>query len=91
MFFSSQLQPPEKFNFNRPTEWRSWMRRFERYCSASKLVEEGKFLVRDKTDDILNSFSLTEEQTLKYETVKGKFNIAIRGKALFMREQCLAA
>ena len=32
-----QVQPPEKFSFNKPEDWQRWIRRFERYRVASAL------------------------------------------------------
>ena len=34
---SYQISPPEEFNFSKPTEWIKWIRRFERFHSASGL------------------------------------------------------
>ncbi|MCG8620805.1 MAG: hypothetical protein MJE68_02235, partial [Proteobacteria bacterium] len=36
----SEVAPPELFNFSRPNEWTKWIRRFERYKSASGLKEK---------------------------------------------------
>ena len=38
---SYSIKSPEPFNFNNSSEWSNWIRRFERYRLASKLVEQG--------------------------------------------------
>ena len=37
---SFSIQAPDPFNFNCPEQWPNWIRRFERYCLASKLSDE---------------------------------------------------
>lgn len=81
MAASYQVAPPEQFVFSRPREWPKWIRRFERFRSASGLSEKSQevqvntliYSMGDEADDILRSFELTEAQTKEYATVKGKF------------------
>ena len=76
-----QVSPPEQFNFNHPEEWPKWVRRFERFCIASGLVEKPEeaqvntliYTMGDAADDILRSFRLSEADSKKYDTVKSKF------------------
>jgi len=79
MVATYQVVPPEAFNFNRPEEWTKWIRRFERFRKASGLEtkEEAQvntliYTMGDKGDDILRSFSLSEADKKKYDTVKAK-------------------
>ena len=77
-----QVAPPEPFSFNRPEEWPKWIRRFERFRIASGLdgkAEEAQvntllYSMGNEGDDILRSFSLSEEDQKKYNTVKAKFD-----------------
>ncbi len=73
---------PELFAFSHPHEWPKWIRRFERFRSASGLSgkpEETQVntliytMGDDEADDILRSFSLSDEDKKKYDTVMGKF------------------
>lgn len=81
MAASYQVSPPEQFTFSRPHEWPKWIRRFERFRSASGLDSKGEevqvntliYTMGDEADDILRSFSLSEEEKKVYATVKGKF------------------
>ena len=77
-----QVAPPEPFTFSRPEEWHKWIRRFEHFRKASGLeskTEEAQintliYSMGDQADDILRSFSLSEEDLKKYHTVKTKFD-----------------
>ena len=59
-----------------------WIRRFERFRIASGLASRDEevhintliYAMGDKADDILHSFSLSEEDRKHYATVKGKFD-----------------
>ena len=92
---SYSIKSPEPFNFNNSSEWSNWIRRFERYRLASKLVEESQknqvntlmYVLGDKADDIFTSFGLTEEQASEYDIVKNRFNeyFALRKNVIFER------
>ena len=92
---SYSIKSPKSFNFNNPSEWSNWIRRFERYRLASKLVKESQknqvntlmYLLGDKADDIFTSFRLTEEQAAEYDIVKNRFNeyFALRKNVIFER------
>ncbi len=77
-----QVPPPEAFNFSHPQEWPKWIRRFERFRSAAGLSEKQEdvqvntlmYTMGDESDDILRSFSLSEEDRKKYKVVKEKFD-----------------
>ena len=79
---SFQVSMPELFTFSRPEEWARWIRRFERFRVASGLAERGGevqvstliYAMGDQADDVLRSFTLTEEDRKTYATVKSKFD-----------------
>ena len=79
---SFQVTMPEPFTFSRPEEWVKWIRRFERFRVASGLARrEGDVQVNtliyamgDQADDILISFTLSDEDRKSYATVKSKFD-----------------
>ena len=79
---SYQVTMPEPFSFSRPEEWVKWIRRFERFRVASGLASrEGDIQVNtliyamgDQADDILRSFTLSDEDRKSYPTVKRKFD-----------------
>ena len=76
-----QVSNPDRFTFSQPDEWLKWLRRFERFRSASGLHEKAEeqqvntlvYTMGDEADDILISFKLSEEDRKKYEVVKDKF------------------
>ena len=78
----ARVAPPEAFNFRRPEEWTRWKRRFERYRSVSGLNTKDDaaqintliYCMGDDAEDILASFSLSEEDAKKYGTVEKKFD-----------------
>ena len=79
---SYQISPPEEFNFSKPTEWIKWIRRFERFRSASGLSKRDEesqvntllYSMGSKSDDILATFGLTTQDSKKYDVVKDKFD-----------------
>ncbi len=93
-----QVVPPEQFTFSRPQEWPKWIRRFERFRSASGLKEKGEevqvntliYSMGDEADDILRSFALSEDEMKVYDTVKGKFesHFVKRQNIIFERAKC---
>ena len=81
MIASFQVAPPKLFNFSRPNEWTKWIRRFERYKSASGLEKKSVetkvdtliYTMGAEVDDIFQSFGLSDDDKKKYKTVKAKF------------------
>ena len=77
-----QVAAPEPFNFSRPEEWTKWIRRFERFRMVSGLKAKGEeaqvntliYSMGDEADDILRSFTLSEEDRKKYSPVKEQFD-----------------
>ena len=77
-----QVSPPEPFTFSRPEEWTRWISRFERFRLASGLDKKSTeaqantliYSMGAQADDILRSFSLSEEDKRKYSVVKAKFD-----------------
>ena len=58
-----QVVPPDAFNFSHPSEWKKWIRRFERFRNASGLKEKSEeaqvnTLIYSMADDICHSFDL---------------------------------
>ena len=68
---SYQLSAPEKFNFHNPGSWQTWLQRYERFRSASKLSQDSDdrqidsliYAMGEQAKDILKSLSLTDEQS----------------------------
>ena len=77
-----QVSPPERFNFTQPREWPKWIRRFERFRTATELATKDDevqvntliYSMGDKADDILRSFKLSNADKKKYSVVKAKFD-----------------
>ena len=79
---SYQIAPPKRFTFSNPESWPQWARRFERFRLASELSKQKEeyqintlvYTMGDAAEDILRSFSLSDEQPKSYETVLAKFH-----------------
>ena len=75
------IAPPENFDFSEPDDWPKWQRRFEQFHIASGLSQKDEpnqinaltYLMGDRADNIFQTFTLTEEEKKKYDTVIGKF------------------
>ena len=72
-----QVAPPETFDFSSPEQWPGWSRRFERFRTASGLVEKEDAMQvstivysMGAQADVLACHTLTEEQRTKDADVK---------------------
>ena len=70
----------ERFNFSKPKGWPSWISRFEQFRQASDLDEHKQkqvssliFAMGVETEDILDSFRLSDDDRTSYATVRDKF------------------
>jgi len=76
---SFTVTSPEPFTFSNPSEWSKWIKRFERFKSASGIKEEADqinalvYLMGEQAEDILSSFNISDADAKKYETVKKRF------------------
>ena len=83
---TSEVLPPEPFNFQCPNDWTKWKRHFDHYLAVSGLQGKNEelqissliYCMGDEAEDILATFELTDEDAKKYETVatKGAFTWA---------------
>lgn len=77
-----QASPLEEFDFSKPTEWIKWIKRFERFRSASGLSKRDEesqlntllYFMGSKSDDILTTFGLTTDNSKKYDVAKDKLD-----------------
>ena len=68
------IQPPGGFNFDEPSSWSQWQRRFEWFRVASGVAENREeyqinsllYITGEKSDDMLNTY---DDQRKKYEDV----------------------
>lgn len=78
---SYRIPATEMFDFAKPEEWPRWRRHFERLRQASGLVSKSDevqgstlfYSMRDKAEDLLESFNLKDEEVKTYATVEAKF------------------
>ncbi|XP_011859611.1 PREDICTED: uncharacterized protein LOC105557076 [Vollenhovia emeryi] len=78
---SYNIAAPETFDFNSPSDWPRWRRRFERFRLASKLntlTEEEQvntliYLMGEKADEIMITFALTAAEEKNYNTIMQRF------------------
>ena len=76
-----QIPALQSFSF-KSEQWENWLRRFERFREASGLLTKSEetqistliYSMGDRSEDILKSFALSEEDAKKYSVVIGKFN-----------------
>ena len=76
-----QVTPPETFDFSKPVDWPKWLKRFERFSSASGLSEQEEeqqvntliYCMGPKADEIFATFGLTADEATHLSTVKDKF------------------
>ncbi|KAK3106947.1 hypothetical protein FSP39_003645 [Pinctada imbricata] len=78
-----KFNPPETFDFSKPSDWPEWKQRFLRYRTASKLHKEDEdiqissliYVMGLQAEHVFKSFvySVDEDQT-KYEDVMKKFD-----------------
>ncbi|KAK3101745.1 hypothetical protein FSP39_006077 [Pinctada imbricata] len=78
-----KFNPPEAFDFSKPSDWPEWKQRFLRYRTASKLHKEDEdiqissliYAMGLQAEHVFKSFvfSVDEDQT-KYEDVMKKFD-----------------
>ena len=74
---SYRIAAIEKFDFAKPEQWKTWIRRFKRFRIASglksKMDEEQIstliYLFEDKAEDLLQSFKMSDEDAAKYDKV----------------------
>lgn len=86
---------PENFDFANTDQWPGWIRRFERFRTASGLENQpGEsqvstliYSMGDFADDIFESFKLTDDQKKDYAVVKEKFNQHFTRKKNVMYER----
>lgn len=75
------MEPPKQFNFAQPEGWSQWIKRFQRFRSASGLQSKSEetqvntfiYSMGAEADDILSSFALTEAERKEYTTVVDRF------------------
>nr|XP_054591370.1 uncharacterized protein LOC129155169 [Nothobranchius furzeri] len=82
------IAPPGNFNFEEPSSWPQWIRRFERFRWASGLdgkaedyqVNSLLYVMGDRSDDILGTLPLSDQQKAVYADVTRAFGEHFIGK-----------
>ncbi|KAJ8887055.1 hypothetical protein PR048_013270 [Dryococelus australis] len=70
------LAPPASLDFRRPDEWGSWFKRFqsELLKKSSKIqISTLIYILGQESEDIINSFNLSDEESTSYEAVVKRF------------------
>src|SRR5258705_3130468 len=88
------LPPPEQFSFA-PEDWPTWIQRFDRYRTVSRLnarpgseqVSALVYIMGRRAEEVLTSFHLSGEEAGVYETVRAKFesHFVVRRNRTFER------
>lgn len=71
------IPPPGSFNFDEPSSWTQWLRRFERFRIASGLSEKNEeyqinsllYIMGEKSDDVMTTIPLEEAKRKEYAEV----------------------
>ena len=79
---NSNIDQPGAFDFEQPGQWPKWIRKFLRYRTVSGLgarpeatqVDYLIYCMGDKAEDLLDTFNLSAEELLLFDTVKESFN-----------------
>src|SRR5277367_1711842 len=88
--------PPTQFDFSNVSEWPKWVRRFERYRSASLLIKKSETVQIDtlvynmgpEAEEIFSTFTFTPEtDSAKYDKVREKFDYYFNGKTNVVYER----
>ena len=74
---SYRIAAIEKFDFAKPEQWETWIRKFKRFRIASGLkskIDEEQistliYSLGDKAQDLLQSFKMSDEDAAKYDKV----------------------
>ena len=72
---SFQVSTPAPFNFSQSEEWTKWIKCFERFRQASELGKKAGerqvntllYTMGERTEDIFQSFNLSEEEIKNYK------------------------
>jgi hypothetical protein len=86
---------PEPLDVQKPEQWPMWIRRFERFRSLTGLDKKNQpvqvdtllYTLGESAEDILASFSLSDEDSKKYDTVVAKFqsHFVVRHNVIYER------
>ena len=92
---TTQLQPPNPFDFKHPDNWQKWKRRFEQYRHASGLASGSEqrqvstllYCLGEQAEDVLSSTGISEDSRKNYSDVMGKFDeyFHVRKNIIFER------
>lgn len=91
-----RLQPPERFDFTQPNQWRTWRERFQRFRSATKLYEESPdtqistlvYCMGPDAKQIYKSFSFKKKEDEKsFDVILNKFEGHFMPKKNIMHER----
>ncbi len=73
---------PEKFDVSKPEAWEKWLRRFDRFRSASGLIDKSEetqvntllYSMGSEAEEIVASFGLSDADLKKWKPVTDKLN-----------------
>ena len=77
------VQPPDKFDFNKPEEWPKWSRRFERFRTVSGLSSQDEneqidtliYCMGDEAEDVITALKISATDIKKYDSVKARLDL----------------
>ena len=94
----AHLKPPDQLDFSRATtDWIPWKKRFDRYRMASKLAKDSGdvqvntllYVMGPKSEGVFSQFSLSEDDSKKYDVVITKFDNHFAPKRNVIHERAM--
>ena len=94
---SYQLAAPTQFNFTNPLSWPTWLKRFERFRTASKLdadtpehqIDSLIYTMGEQAEDIFASFNMSGADAKDYDKLCNRFthHFVVKHNVIFERSK----
>ena len=93
----AKLTLPDSMDFTCPDKWPNWIKRFERYCIASKLNKDSGeiqvctllYTMGQGSEVLLDSFNLNETESKFFNVVKEKFHAHFTPEPNYIHEHAI--
>ena len=94
----AHLKPPDQLDSSpAATDWIPWIKRFDRYIIASKLAKDSGdvqvntllYAMGPQSEGVFSQFSLSEDDSKKYDVVITKFDNHFAAKRNVIHERAM--
>lgn len=94
---ATKLSPPDSFDFTNPQRWPDWLKRFQRFRTATKLDKEGGdvqvstliYAMGPEAEVILDRFKLSEADQVKFDVVVKNFDTHFKPNPNYIHEHAV--